>query len=62
MVPQNLQFGMPQALQPRHPYGSDPQSEHLWREITWTGTILPITWDPLLTSGPGSIHLDLADL
>ena len=32
VVPQNLQLGMPQALQPRHPYGSDPQSEHLWRK------------------------------
>lgn len=52
VVPQNLQLGMPQALQPRHPYGSDPQSEHLWRKTTCTG-VFP-------RPSPGVCHRGLA--
>ena len=55
VVPQNLQLGMPQALQPRQPYGSDPQSEHLWQKTTCTGTIRQT-----LSPSPGVCHRGLA--
>ena len=37
-VPQNLQSGTPQALQPRQPYGSEGQSVHLQPSITRPGS------------------------